>query len=150
MNNIDNMYLKKKPLALESTESLEDFFLYTKIEEINGFVIIRKESTIDEDDNDIVSMPKGKFSKDYYPLKDFFKNAYFIGSSGYYDYPGNEIDRYLYKDWVVLYRDNDNEFIYDSILEKFFIKHIYHELEDFVPIKTDIEVPNIDIKRYIR
>ena len=150
MSNFDNMYLKKKVTELKSSEDLEDFFVYTKLAEVHDFVIIRKESTLNEEENDVVSVTKDEFSKKYYSLKDFFKNAIFIGSSGYYDYPGNALDKHIYEDWVVLYRDDNNEFIYDDIFKRFIIKHVYHRVDEFVPLNTDIEVPDYDIQRYIK
>lgn len=150
MSNFDNMYLKRKKTEFTNIDDMEDFFVYFKVDEVDDFVIVRKESTINDEGNEVVPIEKGKFNRQYYSLRKFFENALFVGSSGYYDFPGNDLDRYLYQDWFILYRDNDNEFIYDNLLGKFIVRHIYHKFEDFVPLESDIKVPEYDIKKYLR
>ena len=94
------------------------------------YVILREIDTI-LDDIDIICIKKEELQEEYYQILELLKEENLLGVVGYYK-DMNELEKYIYKSYMIMFRDEKYELIYDPILDRHFINRSLFEKESFV------------------
>ena len=99
--------------------------------------MVRRYDTV-TDENSILVLEKNYVSSNLYTANDFLKNSVYVGKTGYYK-GNNPLEKYLRDTLILVYKDEYNDLLYDTILEKFFVTPALYPLEDFVESKNQNE-----------
>lgn len=129
MDNMDKVLMFKNVRTLEEVNDV-----YIKIRELDNHFIVKKYDTIRCEEKDVLALEKDYIDANLYSLRDFFKNSVYIGKSGYYKDQG-VLEKYIYKTIILVYKDEYNEIMYDTILRNFYVTPSLFPIEDFVPFK---------------
>lgn len=118
--------------------------IFTVLKELKNYYIVKKMDTLDNSVNEILPLEKNFAKNHMYTAQEFLNEADYIGKTGYYkDMP--DFLKYAYDTFVLVYRDDYNELLYDTISNFFFITAALAPKEDFVV--SDVQYPKIKFKK---
>lgn len=126
MGNFSKIYLKK------SFEDQNNVYIFLKSTKDDGYCILKSIDTITKEEN-IICLQKDRFIEDFYCCKNLICQENYVGKIGYYN-KMNPLEKELYKTFVILYKDNFHELLYDTILDTCFLAGSIFDLEDFVSV----------------
>lgn len=132
MNNL------RKILINRNDDNYKDInVVYYIIKELEDYYITKRVDTITQEES-FEAISKYFCKDNLYTLEEFFSTATFIGKSGYY-IGSTELERFLQSSFVVVYKNETNDLVYDSILNYFFIMPSSYPIESFVPFEEQDE-----------
>lgn len=137
IENLKNVYLKRKydnPNAI--------YYFIREIQDNNLMFKMVDTITLEEE---YVVLPKTIVISNYYTAYEFIKDAKFIGKSGYFKTIPFHVDRTIYKSYILLYKDDYYELVYDTFDETMKILPSICDMKDFVEVYNP-GADNIDIK----
>ena len=111
---------------------INDIFLILK--NLEDYLIVKRCDTITGEENFEV-LDKDYINNNLYTAKEFFANSVYVGKTGYYK-NNNFLEKYLRDSIMLVYKDEYNDLLYDTILEKFFVAPSIYPLEDFIECKN--------------
>ena len=114
--------------------------IYKLVNEINDYVILHIINLLTMETINIIAVPKGLFSINYVSTYDFLKGAKRINKAGSYTSDFNSI--FLYKNKVIVYKDENFELLYDTKIKKMLIIPSIYDSKDFV---SSLEQPNLEL-----
>lgn len=124
MDELNKVYLKKE------CDNPNAIYYLIKETKNRKYVILRKIDTI-LDDIDIICIKKEKLQEEYYQILELLKEENLLGVVGYYK-GMNELEKYIYQSYMIMFRDEEYELIYDPILDRHFVNRSSFEKESFV------------------
>ena len=128
MSSLDNVYLKK--------ESDNPNAVYVYLKDLNkDDIILLKEIDTTSDEINVISSKKDSFNDEYVSIKNLINEDNYIGETGYYK-DMFEIEKYLYSTFVVMYRSDDYELLYDTFRDKYFVNVCFYSKDSFIPINV--------------
>lgn len=131
MDSLDKILMYKE---YNNISEINNVFIITK--EIDNYFIGRRYDTLCNSYSEFTAIDKNKIFDYMYSAKDFFKNSKYIGEKGYFDQM-SQLEKYVYKSVILLYKDEYNELLYDTIMEKIYVSPSVYEIENFV--YTDLQ-----------
>ena len=114
---------------------VNDIFLIVK--ELEDYYIVKRCDTITDEEKLEISS-KDYVSENLYTAQDFLSNSIYVGKTGFYK-GNNFLEKYLRDSMMLVYKDEYNDLLYDTILEKFFVTPSIYPIEDFVESKNQNE-----------
>lgn len=126
MEDLSKIYLKK------NYEDQNSAYILLKSTKDNEYCILKSIDTI-TDEEEIICVQRDEFMKEFYCCQELIKQSNYVGKSGYYN-KMNPLEKELYKSFVILYKDNFHELLYDTILDTCFLAGSIFDLEDFVSV----------------
>lgn len=78
--------------------------IYFIIKETKDYFITRKVDTLDDEETDIIALPKELVKEKMYTIKSFLENSIYVGKSGYYK-GLDELTREIVESFILVYRD---------------------------------------------
>lgn len=133
MENLKKLYLRKDGKELNSV------YLYLRTCKNNNFCICKKIDTIYKT-SEIVCSRIDDFKENFYNATELISTENYIGKSGYYKDMA-ELDIYIYKTYVILYKDSLYELIYDTIEDTCIVNASSNTKEDFIPFSGQPKFP---------
>lgn len=130
---IEKMFLKKKPITT--------YNVYIYLKKISSGSIILKEVDTFDGSSEIILEKEEDFKKNYYNVKELLKEENYINKSVYYS-DALDLDKAVYETFVILYKDDNYELVYDLIKESCMIIPSIHKKEKMVLFdkQYDIEI----------
>ncbi|MGN0993184.1 MAG: hypothetical protein ACI4PE_04620, partial [Bacilli bacterium] len=126
MEELSKIYLKK------NYEDQNSVYMFLKSTKNKKYYILKSIDTI-TDEEEIICIENDKFMKEFYCFQELIKQSNYVGKSGYYN-KMNPFEKEIYKSFVILYKDNLHELLYDTILDTYFLAGSIFDLEDFVSV----------------
>ena len=126
----------KKTLLLKTNNHNNSNCVYKVLNEINDYLIVQQIDTLDNENNDIIAIPKTFMEENMYTLEEFLEKSTYIGQTGYYKNM-TQLEKYIYSDLILLYKDNYNEILYDRLIDNLFIASSVYDINDFIPSKEE-------------
>lgn len=126
MEDLSKIYLKK------NYEDQNSIYIFLKSTKDNEHYILKSIDTI-TDEEDIICALKDEFMKEFYCFQELIEQSNYVGKSGYYN-KMNPFEKEIYKSFIILYKDNFHELLYDTILDTCFLAGSIFDLEDFVSV----------------
>lgn len=129
MEELSDIYLKK------NYDAQNNIYIFLKETKNKEYCILKSMDTLTEEE-EIICTLKEDFKKDYYSFSDLIEPKNYVGEKGYYN-KMNPFEKELYTSFVLLYKDNFHELLYDTILDTHFLAGSIFSLEDFVKVNKE-------------
>lgn len=121
--------------------------IYILIKIVDKHAIFRKLDTITLEE-EVVALPENFLKTKFYTAYEYIKNAKFIGTTGFYKNM-NPLEKYIYLSYIIYYKDDFYELIYDTFDERMKIIPSVYAIEDFIekkpPLTKDVALTRIKI-----
>ena len=131
-----------KILMLKDGTPSNNYFEITS--EINDYYILKRTDTIMPENTKIIALEKSYVEEHMYTASEFFQKADYIGLKGYYKNM-TDFEKHIYQTFILIFKDEYNELLYDTISECIFIAPSLYDYKDFVACKDQDK--NIKFKR---
>ena len=139
LEKLKQVYLKK--------EYDDPNTIYILIKIVNNYAIFRTLDTITLKE-EIIALPEIFLKTEFYTAYEYIKNAEFIGKTGFYKNM-SDLEKYIYLNYILYYKDDFYELIYDTFDKKIKIMPSIYAIEDFIeketPQTNDIVITRIKI-----
>ena len=128
LEKLKQVYLKK--------EYDDPNTIYILIKIVNNYAIFRTLDTITLKE-EIIALPEIFLKTEFYTAYEYIKNAEFIGKTGFYKNM-SDLEKYIYLNYILYYKDDFYELIYDTFDKKIKIMPSIYAIEDFIEKKTPL------------
>ena len=139
LEKLKQVYLKK--------EYDDPNTIYILIKIVDNYAIFRTLDTITLKE-EIIALPEMFLKTEFYTAYEYIKNAEFIGKTGFYKNM-SDLEKYIYLNYILYYKDDFYELIYDTFDKKIKIMPSIYTIEDFIeketPQTNDIVITRIKI-----
>lgn len=139
LEKLKQVYLKK--------EYDDPNTIYILIKIVDNYAIFRTLDTITLKE-EIIALPEIFLKTEFYTAYEYIKNAEFIGKTGFYKNM-SDLEKYIYLNYILYYKDDFYELIYDTFDKKIKIMPSIYAIEDFIeketPQTNDIVITRIKI-----
>lgn len=110
--------------------------IYILIKIVDNYAIFRTLDTITLKE-EIIALPEIFLKTEFYTAYEYIKNAEFIGKTGFYKNM-SDLEKYIYLNYILYYKDDFYELIYDTFDKKIKIMPSIYAIEDFIEKKTPL------------
>lgn len=121
--------------------------IYILIKTVDKHAIFRTLDTITLKE-EIIALPEIFLKTEFYTAYEYIKNAEFIGKTGFYKNM-SDLEKYIYLNYILYYKDDFYELIYDTFDKKIKIMPSIYAIEDFIeketPLTKDVALTRIKI-----
>lgn len=124
MSDLDKLYLKR------DNDNPNAVYLLLRELKGNGLVMLKEIDTI-TDDECIKLEQVNDFKKDYYKFDSLLMKENYVNKTGYYE-DMCELEVMVYETFVVLYRDNYYELLYDVFGDRRFVNNSQYDRNSFI------------------
>lgn len=124
MSDLDKLYLKR------DNDNPNAVYLLLRELKGNGLVMLKEIDTI-TDDECIKLEQVNDFKKDYYKFDNLLMKENYVNKTGYYE-DMCELEVMVYETFVVLYRDNYYELLYDTFGDRRFVNNSQYDRNSFI------------------
>lgn len=128
LEKLKQVYLKK--------EYDDPNTIYILIKIVDNYAIFRTLDTITLKE-EIIALPEIFLKTEFYTAYEYIKNAEFIGKTGFYKNM-SDLEKYIYLNYILYYKDDFYELIYDTFDKKIKIMPSIYAIEDFIEKKTPL------------
>ena len=117
--------------------------IFTILKELENYYIVNKMDTI-YNTSDIISISKEYAEEFLYTATEFLNTSEFVGQT-VYDPAMPELLKMVFNSFILVYKNDKNELMYDTIENKFFIQGPVFDKDNMYI--SDIQYPKYNFKK---
>ena len=104
------------------------------LRDTGDYFIVKKYDTITCENKGIFALNKEKSKDAIYTAREFLQNSEYVGKAGYYK-EMSKLEKYISQFQTIIYKDEFNELVYDSISEQIFVSYPFYNKSEFIPFE---------------